>query len=599
MKKIFTFLTTIILICGVCLVPTSAAGNGKIALSSANGKQGDNVTLNVTMSNNPGLVTMSIRVEYDTNILQLIRVADTKLLVGSQLNTNYGSPYKITWADGSATTNNKKTGAIANFTFKIKDNAKVGSTDVKLYFIDSYDTDYTENNFSATSGKIDVGCKSHTFGNYTNVNASTHKRVCSACGFEETKNHTWNGGTVTKQATCKESGTKHFTCTACGAAKDETIAKTNSHSWGGYKVTKNPACTTPGTQTRTCSVCGKTETQQINATGHSMGAWTQSKAPTCTAAGEEKRSCSKCGHSETRALKALGHSFSHPTVTKEPTCTESGTETGKCSRCGQETSNSIKATGHKFGAWENVKEATCKEGGTQKRVCSKCKAEETKATEALGHDFENPTIVKAATISETGLKEGKCRRCGETTSEVIPCSAQDEATGTLFEANEGVFAVGTQLTVEEIKTDNPTYASAKNILKDVCGEFKLYNIVAVLNGAEAAPNGEVKTTFNIPDGFGKDIALYAIKADGTSKKIDCEISEDGKTLTAKLSALGDYAICKLGESEKADNNTAEDGIALEKPEKSNTALYIIIAACAVVLIGGGIAFMVIKKKRIR
>ena len=360
-------------------------------------------------------------------------------------------------------------------------------------------------------------------------------------------------------------------------------------------MTKHPTCTAPGTQTRTCSVCGKTETQQINATGHSMGAWAQSKAPTCTAAGEEKRSCSKCGHSETRALKALGHSFSHPTVTKEPTCTESGTETGKCSRCGQEASNSIKATGHKFGAWENVKEATCKEGGTQKRVCSKCKAEETKATEALGHDFENPTIVKAATISETGLKEGKCKRCGETTSEVIPCSAQDEATGTLFEANEGVFAAGTQLTVEEIKTDNPTFDSAKNILKDISGEFKLYNIAATLGGAETAPNGEVKARFNIPDGYGKDIALYLIKTDGTSEKVDCEISEDGKTLTAKLTALGDYAICKLGKSAAGTENDA----VIEKPESNNTALHIIIAVCAAVLIGGGIAFMVIKKKRIR
>ena len=595
MKKIFTFLTTIILICGVCLVPTSAAGNGKIALSSANGKQGDNVTLNVTMSNNPGLVTMSIRVEYDTNILQLIRVADTKLLVGSQLNTNYGSPYKITWADGSATTNNKKTGAIANFTFKIKDNAKVGSTDVKLYFIDSYDTDYTENNFSATSGKIDVGCKSHTFGNYTNVNASTHKRVCSACGFEETKNHTWNGGTVTKQASCKESGTKHFTCTACNATKDETIAKTNNHSWGNWNTTKQAGCTTPGTTTKTCSVCGKTETQQINATGHSMGAWSQSKAPTCTEKGEEKRSCSKCSHTETRAINALGHSFSNPTVTKQPTCTETGIESGKCTRCGQTTTNTIKAKGHKFGNWEDVKAATCTEGGTKERKCSACGAAETKATDALGHDFENPTIVKEPTISTTGLKEGKCMRCGETTSEVIPCSAQDEATGTLFEANEGVFAAGTQLTVEEIKTDNPTFDSAKNILKDISGEFKLYNIAATLGGAETAPNGEVKARFNIPDGYGKDIALYLIKTDGTSEKVDCEISEDGKTLSAKLTALGDYAICKLSESAAGTENDA----VIEKPEKNSTAVYIIIAVCAAVLIGGGIAFMVIKKKRIR
>ncbi len=75
-------------------------------------------------------------------------------------------------------------------------------------------------------------------------------------------------------------------------------------------------------------------------------------------------------------------------------------------------------------------------GRNKERKCADCGASETKATEALGHDFENPTIVKAATISETGLKEGKCRRCGETASEVIPCTAQDEATGTLFETSE-------------------------------------------------------------------------------------------------------------------------------------------------------------------
>lgn len=557
--------------------------------------------VSVSLSGNAA-VTAGGSVTYTVNLsgAQKCTGGSVAITVGEKLEVTSGEFLK-----SGATLDNfditKKKGAIAfkdkvdlnggffKFTVKAKEAAKEEQTV-------SVTVTLADGTSGSGSKAVKITCASHTFGNYTKVNDSTHKRVCSACGFEETKNHTWNGGTVTKQASCKESGTKHFTCTACGAAKDETIAKTNSHSWGGYKVTKNPACTTPGTQTRTCSVCGKTETRQINATGHSMGAWSQSKAPTCTAAGEEKRSCSKCGHSETRALKALGHSFSHPTVTKEPTCTESGTETGKCSRCGQVTSNSIKATGHKFGAWENVKEATCKEGGTQKRVCSKCKAEETKATEALGHDFENPTIVKAATISETGLKEGRCKRCGETTSEVIPCSAQDEATGTLFEANEGVFAAGTQLTVEEIKTDNPTFDSAKNILKDISGEFKLYNIAATLGGAETAPNGEVKARFNIPDGYGKDITLYLIKTDGTSEKVNCEISEDGKTLSAKLTALGDYAICKLGGGETSTDT--EDGAALEKPEKNNTAVYIIIAVCAAVLIGGIAAVVAQKRKRL-
>ena len=174
-------------------------------------------------------------------------------------------------------------------------------------------------------------------------------------------------------------------------------------------------------------------------------------------------------------------------------------------------------------------------------------------------------------------------------------SSANDITGTLLKINEGIFPAGTELTVEEIKTDNPIFDSANNILKDICNEFKLYNIKALLNGAEVTPNGEIAATFNIPDGYGRDIALYLIKSDGTSEKLDFEISEDGHTLSAKLNELGNYAICKLGDGESTSKT--EDDITLEKPEKNNTAVYIIIAVCAVTLIGGIVSFVVIKKKR--
>ena len=587
MKKIISLLAALCLIVSFA-VPASAAGFAVSLTPSKNDvSAGDTVTFTVSLSGAGRGTSGYIEVAASSNF---------ELISGKFLTVNTQmADFDKSTSDGTVMYNGESdpNGAFCEFVLKAKTASKTArnvsvTVDIR--------------NGSALLGSVKASkdikiiCASHTFGNYTNVNASTHKRVCSVCGYEETKNHTWDGGTVTKQASCKESGTKHFTCTACGAAKDETIAKTNSHSWGGYKVTQNPGCTTPGTQTRTCSVCGKSETQPINATGHSMGAWSQSKAPTCTAAGEEKRSCSKCGHTETKAINALGHSFSNPTVTKAPTCTETGVESGKCTRCGQTTTNTIKAKGHKFGAWEDTKPATCTEGGIKERKCADCGASETKATEALGHDFENPTIVKAATISETGLKEGKCRRCGETASEVIPCTAQDEATGTLFETSEGVFAAGTQLSVEEIKTDNPTFDSAKNILKDICNEFKLYNIKALLDGTEVTPGGEITATFNIPEGYGRDIALYIIKADGTSERLDCDISEDGKTLSAKLTALGDYAICKLGGGDKS----AVESTPADKAEKakSNTVLYIIITAAAVIVIGGGTAaFIIIKKKR--
>ena len=447
---------------------------------------------------------------------------------------------------------------------------------------------------------VKVTCKNHTFGSYTKLNDSQHQRTCSACGYVETSGHTWNGGTVIKAATCKESGTKEYTCTACGAKKTETVAKTNAHTWGDWHITKQPSCTTPGTTTKTCSVCGKTENQTVNATGHSMGGWTQTKAPTCTEKGAETRSCGKCGYQETKAVDALGHSFSNPTVTKKPTCTESGTEEGVCSRCGKTTANTIKAKGHKFGAWADSKAATCTEGGTQERKCSACGATESRTTKALGHDFENPTIVKEATISSTGLREGKCKRCGETTSEVIPCTAKDDATGAIFEADAGVFTEGTTLSVEEIGRDNPSYASAENVLKDTCKDFKLYDVSASRNGADIQPNGELTVTWPIPDGFGTDVALYLLSSDGTAEPIEATVSADGKTLTAKLTKLRELAIGKLGNSSAGSNDptdSTDSSVSDDVAAQGSSLVWIIVAIAAVVVIGGAIVLIVVLKKK--
>ena len=599
MKKIITFLTSIILICTVCFVPSSAAGSGSLSMSSASGKQGDSVTLSINLTANPGLATMSLQVEYDTGALSLTGVSDSKLLAGADLSSVYNSPYKITWIDYSSKSDNKKTGTIASFTFKIKDNAKVGNTSVKLIFLDSYDSIYNENSFSATSGNITVNCKTHTYTAYTKVNDSTHKRTCTACGYEETSSHTWNEGKVTKQPPCKESGSKHFECTACKAVKDETLPKTNNHSWGSYETKTNPTCTAQGLQTKKCKVCGIEEEQPIPAKGHSMGAWNKTKDPTCTQAGEEKRSCKEkgCGHTETRAISPLGHSFTNPTVTKQPTCTESGEESGKCTICGQTTTQSIKPLGHKFSNWSDLKAPTCTDGGIQERKCTVCGATETRNTSALGHDFENPTVIKEPTISETGLKEGKCKRCGETASEVIPCSVKDEATGTLFEANEGTFEKGSEIRVEEIKEDNPAFESVKNILKEICKEFKLYDITAYLNGAKIQPDGEVTVTFEIPKGFGKNVVVYYITENGSYEKLESAVSEDGSTVKTKISHFSNYAVCKISE-ETDEVMKDETNNATEAKNGQSNKIWIIVLTAVILLAGAGTgAFFYIRKKK--
>ena len=47
-----------------------------------------------------------------------------------------------------------------------------------------------------------------------------------------THEHTWDKGTVTKAATCTEKGVKTYTCTVCKETKTEDIAiNPENHTW--------------------------------------------------------------------------------------------------------------------------------------------------------------------------------------------------------------------------------------------------------------------------------------------------------------------------------------------------------------------------------
>lgn len=75
--------------------------------------------------------------------------------------------------------------------------------------------------------------------------------------------HSWSGGTVSKQPTCKEAGVRSFTCSTCGDTHIETIAKLTEHSWDSGVITTAPTTSSEGVKTFTCTVCGTTKTEAI------------------------------------------------------------------------------------------------------------------------------------------------------------------------------------------------------------------------------------------------------------------------------------------------------------------------------------------------
>ena len=569
-----------------------AAGTVNLSTSTVSAHPGDTVSITVNVTSNSGFAFLMVTPSYDSSALTLVETVNGNVCgsMTSGKNPNWNGNGQNVIA----------TGLLVTLKFKINDNATIKNYDVGVSVRQCYNVASENVSCNASGGQIKVTCKTHSYGTtYTKISDTQHGRTCSACGNVEKASHTWDGGTVTKTASCKEVGEKKFTCTACNATKTESIAKTNNHKFGPWSETKGATCTTTGTQTRTCSVCQKTETSTINAKGHSFGAWSQTSAPSCTTQGQQKRTCTRsgCSHSETKTIAALGHVFSNPTVTKQPTCTEIGVEIGTCSRCNQKTTNTIKATGHKYGNWTEVTAATCMAGGQEERTCAKCSQKETRATESLGHDFENPTLVKEATLTTTGSMEGKCKRCGETTQEIIPCTAEDTTTGISVEATEGIFVEGTTTNFTAITKDDGNYESVKNAVADKGSRFAAYNIQYMLNGAAISPNGEY--TLLLPNAdkvSGDNMLVLHIAEDGTVTEKEFTVNEDDK-IAVKTAESGTYVVVdKSTTGESKDKLDTTDGTVEDKDNTKNT-LWIVITVAAVVLTAGVVTAIVANKKK--
>lgn len=120
-------------------------------------------------------------------------------------------------------------------------------------------------------------------------------KPCSQGG----SSHDWDKGTVTKEATCKETGVKKYTCQECGKTKEETIKKTDDHTYGNWTVTKEPTCDKEGTNTAECTLCGKKKTKSVKVLGHSYGQGVLTREATIYAPGIMESTCQRCGKVKT------------------------------------------------------------------------------------------------------------------------------------------------------------------------------------------------------------------------------------------------------------------------------------------------------------
>ena len=163
---------------------------------------------------------------------------------------------------------------------------------------------------------------------------------CKDCGIllssgKVTKkyDHDWDGGKVTKEATCKEEGIMTYTCENCDETETVSIKKT-AHN---YKIMeqKDATCTENGYSISACQTCNDKKKEEIAAKGHSKGIKNK-KTATCKAEGYTGDTyCRICNIllEEGKVLPKLEHQWNDGTVTKRATYETAGELTYRCRKC--------------------------------------------------------------------------------------------------------------------------------------------------------------------------------------------------------------------------------------------------------------------------
>ena len=155
MKKIIFLAVIIILI--FCSV-TAYADGFTLAVDNATAKAGETIAVNLTFSENPGIIAALFELSYDKDRLTLINAEDKKLLPGAVFSQTYEKhPYIMLWNSSSAK-NFTENGILVTLTFKVNNNAESGDAYVNISYIPDnvYNVDLINVDLNVVNGIVSV-----------------------------------------------------------------------------------------------------------------------------------------------------------------------------------------------------------------------------------------------------------------------------------------------------------------------------------------------------------------------------------------------------------------------------------------------------------
>ena len=253
MKKLLKLVLALAMCATMMSMTAFAAEPGSMTITSATAQAGQTVSIDVSITANPGVAGLVVEPEFDSSVLTLDSIT------GSGLQWTTGKA--ASWSDAANTT---YTGKILTLNFTVNENAAPGKTAVSVK-VEASNFDEELVSFNISSGTVTIECK-----------------------------HVYDQGKVTTAATCEGTGVMTYTCTlGCGDSYTEEIPATG-HAYGEWSVTKEATCTEGGTESRVCANDNThVETRDIAATGHDFQ-WVIDKEATTEENGIKHEECTVC-----------------------------------------------------------------------------------------------------------------------------------------------------------------------------------------------------------------------------------------------------------------------------------------------------------------
>lgn len=162
-------------------------------------------------------------------------------------------------------------------------------------------------------------------------------------------------------------------------------------------------------------------------------------------------------------------------------------------------------------------------------------------------------------------------------------NSQDNKTNIKLETDTSVVPENTTLVVEKITTGD-SYNTVVATLGDTIDKFVLYDITLKSNGVEIQPNGKVKISIPIPEGFSKDkLVVYRI-SDNEKIKYDVKVETVGGKDYATFET-DHFSLYTLALDNGTTNNESKELDETPKTGNVDISLYA-FTAIAIILLAG-------------